>query len=89
MNLEIQSDPPQTSEPAVCFSDLLERIGELAIKAHNLTRRAEAHAEDAIDCGYDTDPTGSLHVSDSWNAANAAMGDLQQAIEEYNLRSNH
>lgn len=60
--METKNTKTETEERV--YSTELERIGELAVRAHNLTKQ---RADEA-----------------SWERANAAMGDLQLAIEEYN-----
>jgi hypothetical protein len=61
----------------------LEKIGELAIKSRQLSLAANAHAEDADACGYANDPTGSLHVGDSYWRAQVAEKELCNAIDMF------
>jgi hypothetical protein len=61
----------------------LNKIGELAIKSRRLELAADAHAEDAEDCGYSNDPTGSLHVGGSYRRAQAAEKELCDAIDPF------
>jgi len=61
----------------------LEKIGELAIKSRQLGLSADAHAEDADACGYANDPTGSLHVGDSYRRAQVAEKELCDAIDMF------
>ena len=59
----------------------LEKIGELAIRSRELWLTAHEHAEDAFACGYHNDPTGSLHVTDSYRSAQKAEEELCDAID--------
>ena len=65
----------------------LEDIARLAIEAHDATERYCAHAEDAEGCGYANDPTGSLHVSDSYNRMSERAEQLRVAIEAFKLQA--
>ena len=65
----------------------LESIARLAIEAHDATERYCAHAEDAEGCGYANDPTGSLHVADSYNRMSERAEQLRTAIEAFKLQA--
>jgi len=61
----------------------LEQIALLSIASHQATERYCAHFEDAEACGYSNDPTGSLHVSDSYNRMSELAEQLREMIEKY------
>jgi hypothetical protein len=47
---------------------LVEAV-QARLDANTAFLRANEHLEDAVQCGYDNDPTGSLHVTDSFRRA--------------------
>jgi len=65
----------------------LEHIARLAIQAHDANERYCAHAEDAEGCGYANDPTGSLHVTGSYNRMSERAEQLRTAIEAFKLQA--
>lgn len=65
----------------------LEDIARLAIEAHDATEHYCAHAEDAEGCGYANDPTGSMHVADSYNRMSERAEQLRTAIEAFKLQA--
>ena len=72
---------PTTCGAAVRSSELVRRIGELAIKAHKKRKHADEITERSEAEGWDNDPTGSLHVSEAWSQSDKANAELEESIE--------